>query len=132
MAPGASRGSRCRGASRSARSARRPGQARSASPRCARSSAPGPPRARRIRAGKPMCNQVPEKGPTMAETTPSAENVIAVSFEADANAYQALTALKELDTQQRVHIRGAGVVVRGEDGRVEVKDEVTDQSLSST
>jgi uncharacterized membrane protein len=68
----------------------------------------------------------------MAEGTPSAENVIAVSFEADANAYQALTALKELDTQQRVHIRGAGVVVRGEDGRVEVKDEVTDQSLSST
>lgn len=60
----------------------------------------------------------------MADGTPSAENVIAVSFEADANAYEALTALKELDAQDRLHIQGAAVVVRSEDGGLDVKDQV--------
>ena len=42
----------------------------------------------------------------------------AVSFEDDRNAYNALTVLKELDSQRRVGVQEAVVVVRGEDGRV--------------
>ena len=37
-------------------------------------------------------------------------NVIAVSFEDDRNAYEALTSLKELDSQKRVGV-GEAVVV---------------------
>jgi uncharacterized membrane protein len=68
----------------------------------------------------------------MASANGSPENVIAVSFAEDANAYAALTALKELDAQRRLQIRGGAVVVRHEDGRIEVKDRVADDSLSST
>jgi uncharacterized membrane protein len=68
----------------------------------------------------------------VADAQFSPENVLAVSFDADANAYEALTALKELDAQARLHIRGAAVMVRHEDGQIEVKDQVADESLSST
>jgi uncharacterized membrane protein len=45
-------------------------------------------------------------------------NVIAVSFDDDHEAYHALTLLKELDSQQRVGVQEAVVVVRGEDGQL--------------
>jgi uncharacterized membrane protein len=51
-------------------------------------------------------------------------NVIAVSFEDDRNAYSALTSLKELDSQKRVGVQEAVVVVRGEDGQLTQKDSV--------
>jgi uncharacterized membrane protein len=54
----------------------------------------------------------------------SADNVISVSFDGDNHAYAALTALKELDSQQRVGVEAAAVVVRGDDGAVAVKDSV--------
>jgi uncharacterized membrane protein len=50
------------------------------------------------------------------------QNAIAVSFEQDHTAYKALTSLEELDSQQRVLVRDAVVVVRDEDGQVVVKD----------
>jgi uncharacterized membrane protein len=59
-------------------------------------------------------------------------NVIAVSFEDDRNAYKALTALKELDSQQRVGVREAVVVVRDEDGQLVEKDRVESTSLPAT
>lgn len=59
-------------------------------------------------------------------------SVIAVSFEDDRNAYNALTALKELDTQQRVGVQEAVVVTRGEDGQVVEKDRVASPVLAST
>ena len=49
-------------------------------------------------------------------------NVIAVSFDNDHEAYHALTLLKELDSQQRVGVQEAVVVVRGEDGQLVEKD----------
>jgi len=52
------------------------------------------------------------------------ENVICVSFDPDSNAYAALTALKELDSQGRLALQAGAVVVRGTDGRLDVKDEV--------
>src|SRR3954451_11595575 len=54
------------------------------------------------------------------------ENVIAVSFVEDANAYEALTKLKELGDQGQVDLAGAAVVVREEDGKLVIKDEVGD------
>jgi uncharacterized membrane protein len=59
-------------------------------------------------------------------------SVIAVSFEDDDNAYEALTKLKELDSQHQIDMTAGGVVVRQEDGHLDVKDEVTDHSLTGT
>jgi uncharacterized membrane protein len=56
-------------------------------------------------------------------------NVIAVSFEADRNAYEALTSLKELDSQKRVVVGEAVVVERGRDGQLVEKDRVETTSL---
>jgi uncharacterized membrane protein len=58
----------------------------------------------------------------------SPDNVLVVSFgeepENDTNAYQALTDLKELDSQGQIEIAGAAVITRDPDGRVDVKTEV--------
>jgi uncharacterized membrane protein len=59
-------------------------------------------------------------------------SVIAVTFEDDRSAYKALTVLKELDAQDRVDVREAVVVTRGEDGQVVTKDEVTSNFLPGT
>jgi uncharacterized membrane protein len=61
----------------------------------------------------------------------SPNNVLVVTFgddpENDANAYQALTDLKQLDSQGQIKIDGAAVVTRDVDGRVEARSEVGDQ-----
>jgi uncharacterized membrane protein len=59
-------------------------------------------------------------------------NVIAVAFEDDRNAYKALTSLKELDSQHRVRVAEAAVVVRDQDGQLVVKDRVESTSLPAT
>jgi uncharacterized membrane protein len=59
-------------------------------------------------------------------------NVIAVSFEEDRSAYNALTALKELDSQRWVGVQEAVVVIRREDGQVLEKDRVESMFLPST
>jgi uncharacterized membrane protein len=61
-----------------------------------------------------------------------AYSAIAVTFEDDQNAYNAMTLLKELDAQQRVAVQEAVVVVRGEDGRVVEKDGVGSTALDNT
>ena len=62
------------------------------------------------------------------------ENVLAVTFTDDAKADQALSTLKELDSQGQLDLADAGVVVRGEDGRVDIKDEASggDEGLTGT
>ena len=66
----------------------------------------------------------------------SPENVLVVTFgedaEKDQNAYQALTDLKQLDSQGQIKIAGAAVVARNPDGRVEVKSEVGDPPYAGT
>ena len=58
----------------------------------------------------------------------SPDNVLIVSFgedpQNDANAYQALTDLKQLDSQGQIKIAGAAVITRDADGRVDAKSEV--------
>ena len=59
-------------------------------------------------------------------------NVIAVSFEDDANAYNALTALKELDSQERVGVQEGVVVERTDDGHVVEKDRIESMFPAAT
>lgn len=61
-----------------------------------------------------------------------ADNVLAISFERDNSAYEALSNLKELDRQGQISLEGASVVVRNEDGQLTVKDEVQDPHLEGT
>ncbi len=66
----------------------------------------------------------------------SPDNVLVVSFgddaEKDQNAYQALTDLKQLDSQGQIEIAGAAVITRDPDGRVDVKSEVGDAPYAGT
>jgi uncharacterized membrane protein len=68
----------------------------------------------------------------MSEDASSSLNVIAVAFGEDANAFQALTSLKELDSQRQVGLAGAAVVERAENGEIVIKDQVTDNNLAGT
>ena len=68
---------------------------------------------------------------TNEQLTPN-HNVIAVSFDNDHEAYHALTLLKELDSQQRIGVQEAVVVVRGEDGQLVEKDGTDSAFLAGT
>jgi uncharacterized membrane protein len=68
----------------------------------------------------------------MSDDASSSVNVIAVSFKEDASAYEALTKLKELESQRQIGMRGAAVVARDETGQVLVKDQVADESFAGT
>jgi uncharacterized membrane protein len=59
-------------------------------------------------------------------------NVIAVSFAEDGNAYEALTALKELATQGQIGLEGAAVVAREEDGKLIQKATLGDGDWEGT
>src|SRR6476661_8651501 len=48
------------------------------------------------------------------------DNVLAVNFAEDSKAYEALSSLKELDGQGQLDLAAAAVVVRGEDGHIDV------------
>ena len=64
------------------------------------------------------------------------DNVVVVTFgedpENDKNAYQALTDLKQLDSQDQIKIAGAAVVRREPNGRVDAKSEVGEDPYVGT
>jgi uncharacterized membrane protein len=62
----------------------------------------------------------------------SPDNVIVVSFADDDKAYDGLTSLQQLDSQGQLEVVAAAVVARGEDGRVEIKDQVGDPDFAGT
>ena len=66
----------------------------------------------------------------------SPDNVLVVTFgenpENDKNAYQALTDLKQLDSQDQVKITGAAVITRDGSGRVDVKSDVGEDPYVGT
>ena len=66
----------------------------------------------------------------------SPDNVLVVTFGEDpandSNAYQALTDLKQLDSQGQIEIAGAVVVARASDGRVDVKSDVGNDPYAGT
>ncbi len=78
-----------------------------------------------------MTDNNPQKN-NGAETFLSAYNVVCVSFEPDSNAYAALTALKELESQTRLGVDAAAVVARGDDGAIVVKDRVDAPEYAGT
>ena len=63
---------------------------------------------------------------------PTTYNVIAVAFDADVNAYAALTKLKELDSQDQIEVHEALVAQRATDGTLTVKDRVGSPELVGT
>ena len=78
-----------------------------------------------------MTNTTPTEG--RPETAaPSTYNVIAVAFEADVNAYAALTKLKELDAQDQIGVQEGVVVQRAADGSMVVKDRIGSADLVGT
>ncbi|HTT30912.1 MAG TPA: DUF1269 domain-containing protein [Solirubrobacteraceae bacterium] len=68
----------------------------------------------------------------MPDDASTRENVIAVSFSEDANAYEALSRVKELDAKGEVGVEGAVVVVRDDDGKLVTKDEIENESVEGT
>jgi uncharacterized membrane protein len=60
------------------------------------------------------------------------DSVISVSFDDDSRAYEALTKLKELDSQGQLSLAEAAVVVRRLDGQLDTKDVIGDENLSGT
>ena len=66
----------------------------------------------------------------------SPDNVLVISFgedpENDANAYQALTDLEQLDSQGQIKIAGAAVVARDPDGRIDIKSDVANDPFAGT
>ena len=60
------------------------------------------------------------------------ENILAITFDENQNAYEALTKLKQLDDQERVRLSGAAVVERKGDGTIDIKDEVGDVGWEGT
>jgi uncharacterized membrane protein len=68
----------------------------------------------------------------MAEEFAGQQNVIAVTFAEDSKAFDALTAIKELDSQGQIELIGGAVVSRGEDGRVDAKDTIGEDGYTGT
>ena len=68
----------------------------------------------------------------MSDDISSSVNVIAVTFDEDSKAYEALTHLKELESQHQIGIHGGAVVSRDETGQVQVKDQIDENQLSGT
>jgi uncharacterized membrane protein len=68
----------------------------------------------------------------MPDNKYTADNVIAVSFPEEADAYEALARLKELDSGGSVGARGAAVVTREQDGKITIKDQFGQESYQDT
>jgi uncharacterized membrane protein len=68
-----------------------------------------------------------ERGRIMAE-----ENVIVVSFEEEAKAYQAASVLRQADADGRIDVHAVAIVQRMEDGTLRVKEGEVDDFPAAT
>lgn len=59
-------------------------------------------------------------------------NVIAVTFNEEASAYEALSRLKDLDSRGDIDVHGAAVVARQQDGTIAEKDEFGEDNYEGT
>jgi uncharacterized membrane protein len=62
----------------------------------------------------------------------SPENVIVVGFADDDRAYEAMTTLNELASQGQIGLAEAAVVIRDDDGHIDVKDQVASDTWAGT
>jgi uncharacterized membrane protein len=60
------------------------------------------------------------------------DNIIVVGFADDERAYEAMTALNELATQGQIGLAEAAVVIRDDDGRIDIKDQVANDGWAGT
>ena len=60
------------------------------------------------------------------------DNVIVVGFADDDHAYEAMTKLNELASQGQIGLAEAAVVIRDDDGHIDVKDQVSSDSWAGT
>jgi uncharacterized membrane protein len=74
----------------------------------------------------------PEGGTTMSTNGFTPENVIVVGFDDDDRAYEAMTTLSELASQGQLGLAEAAVVVRDDDGHIDVKDQVASEGWAGT
>jgi uncharacterized membrane protein len=63
----------------------------------------------------------------MSADVNGSDTVIVVGFNDDSDAYEAMTVLKELDSQDQIELQAAAVVARGQGGQLTIKDEVADE-----
>jgi uncharacterized membrane protein len=68
----------------------------------------------------------------MLDDTSIARNVIAVTFEDEASAFEAFSRLKELDSRDDIDVHGAAVVTRENDGKLVEKDEYGEDNYEGT
>jgi uncharacterized membrane protein len=68
----------------------------------------------------------------MRDDEHTSENVIAVSFVEEANAYEALARLKELEAKGAIALRDAAVALGEEDGKIEQKDQFSHNGTTVT
>jgi uncharacterized membrane protein len=68
----------------------------------------------------------------MSDQMFTADSVIAVSFPEEANAYEALARLKELDSKGSIDVPGAAVVAREQDGKITIKDQFGQERYQDT
>ena len=62
----------------------------------------------------------------------SPDNVIVVGFADDDRAYEAMTTLNELASQRQIGLAEAAVVIRDDDGHIEIKDQVANDGFAGT
>ena len=62
----------------------------------------------------------------------SPDNVIVVGFADDDRAYEAMTTLNELASQGQIGLDEAAVVIRDDDGHIDVKDQVANDGWAGT
>ena len=60
------------------------------------------------------------------------DNVVVVGFSQDDRAYEALTTLKELASQGQIGLDEAAVLVRADDGHIDIKDQIADPEFAGT
>ena len=68
----------------------------------------------------------------MPDDTLVNRNVIAVTFEEEANAFEAFSRLKELNSRDDIDLHGAAVVAREDDGKLVEKDEYEEDNYDDT
>src|SRR4051812_17903578 len=84
------------------------------------------------RARPTLASVNPSRSGTMSNPAFDPDNVIVVGFAEDDRAYEALTTLKELASQGQIGLGEAAVLVRDEDGHIDVKDQIADPGVAGT
>jgi uncharacterized membrane protein/osmotically-inducible protein OsmY len=73
-----------------------------------------------------------DDGPTIGDDPLTRENVIAVTFDEEASAYEGLARLKELDAQDHIDLVAGAVVTREPDGQIAIKAQYGEESMTGT